>query len=217
MTLRSAICVRMTSTVNSPCWPTMDASHSSNSVGSEVDNGHLGYVLVEQSIERLAVRALEPGLECLQLRRDGRRRLAVARRKRTSTPPARPAADEPGSRRRHRCSRSSPARRAPPAAVRSRPARAPTHPRPSLPARVRMRRVRRNANARCRSSRATCSAIRLRSSASAACAVLAAVSNSATRAMAAGVIGIPRERVADEEWPPNGLPAELNLLTERHS
>src|SRR5262245_14571349 len=57
----------MTSTVNSPCWRTMSCSHSSNSVRSEIDNGDLGHVLVEQDVERLAVRAFEPGLELLEL------------------------------------------------------------------------------------------------------------------------------------------------------
>src|SRR5262245_23120319 len=66
----------MTSTVNSPCCPTMSRSHSSNSVGSEVDNGHLGKVLVEQRVERFVVGAFEPCLEHLQLSDDRRRSAA---------------------------------------------------------------------------------------------------------------------------------------------
>src|SRR5262245_34325222 len=70
----------MTSAVNSPCWRTMSASQSSNSVRSEVNNGHLWEILVEQRIERgAAVRALEPALESLQLRHHGRRPAVLLR------------------------------------------------------------------------------------------------------------------------------------------
>src|SRR5262245_28565173 len=68
----------MTRTVNSPCWRTMDPSQASKSSCSEVDNGDLGVILVEQRIERLLVCLLEPSLEPLELVRDGRwRALAV--------------------------------------------------------------------------------------------------------------------------------------------
>src|SRR5262245_36430438 len=59
--------VSTTRTVNSPCSRTVRASHSSNSVGSEIDNRHLLEILVEQRVERLCVVVLlEPGLERLQ-------------------------------------------------------------------------------------------------------------------------------------------------------